>query len=116
MAGLIHVGAWDGREYVGASGRLILFEPQARPFAQLTDNLGGHPDVVLVNAAAGATKRHATMYRLDPDHSSSLIKPTFDAAVGEERVRVTTVDDELAQPRARGSLRRDVRRHAGLRA
>jgi FkbM family methyltransferase len=108
MAGLIHVGAWDGREYVGETRRLMLFEPQQRPFRELMGNLSGKPGVVLINAAAGATKGRATMYRIDPDHSSSLIRvpagclPTHVRANGEEQVRLTTVDDEVAHFDLRG--------------
>jgi FkbM family methyltransferase len=99
MGGLIHVGAWEGHEFVGSSRRLLLFEPQARPFQALMANLNGQVAVTLVNAAAGATPGRATIYRVNPDHSSSLIAPRRDGWFtrdGQEEVRVTTVDDEVA--------------------
>lgn len=106
MAGVIHVGAWNGQEYVGAGRRLLLFEPQARPFTELMANLRDQPGVTLVNAAAGADRGRATMYRVAPDHSSSLLQPrtllhgfSFD---GEEDVKVTTVDDEVAHLQLEG--------------
>jgi FkbM family methyltransferase len=101
MAGLIHVGAWEGREYVDAPPRrLLLFEPQARPFAALAANLGGRPDCWRINAAASSAPGRATMYRLNQDHSSSLLHPGWlrpgFALDGEETVRLTTVDETVA--------------------
>ena len=106
MGGVIHVGAWIGQEYAGSNDRLMLFEPQAGPFHQLMAGFGERPGVILVNAAAGAQPGRATMYRVAPDHSSSLLRPerlldgfTFD---GEEDVKVTTVDAEVAHFRLQG--------------
>ncbi len=99
---VIHVGGWHGDEYADHDGYLLIFEPQARPFAQLQRNLGGRDGVRLVHAAAGAQEDgEATMYRLAPDHSSSLLepgrlRPGF-SRDGTEVVTVTTVDSETAQ-------------------
>ncbi len=105
MGGLIHVGAWDGREYIGDHRRLLLFEPQAAAFAELEANLGDAPNVELVNAAAGAEEGPATMHVFEPNHSSSLLQPLVPrfstpvipeiAYVGTETVTVVTLDGYL---------------------
>lgn len=99
MAGLIHVGAWDGREYVDHDGPLLLFEPQAEAFRALRRNVGMKPNVVLVKAALGSAPGFGEMFTANPDHSSSLLRPkrhldllpriSFD---GREPVRITTLD------------------------
>jgi len=99
MGGIIHIGAWEGEEYIGSGRKLLLFEPQERPFKRLMRNLGSQTGVYLWNYAAGAQAGTATMYRVDPDHSSSLLdpvglRPDFNRA-GEETVYVTTIDDTL---------------------
>ena len=100
MGGVIHVGAWIGAEYAGSGRRLMLFEPQAGPFAQLLAAFRDQPGVILIDAAAGAAPGRATMYRVTPDHSSSLLRPErlLDgfSLDGEEDVKLTTVDDEVA--------------------
>lgn len=101
MTNIIHVGGWDGAEYAIHDGALLIFEPQAGPFAQLERNLGARPGVRLVHAAAGVDDGTATMYRVAPDHSSSLLEPGelrygF-LRNGTETVRVTTVDGEVAR-------------------
>jgi len=103
VSGLIHVGAWDGAEYRGSQGPMVLFEPLADAFAQLQANLGDRKDVLLVRCALGAKPGTAEIYRSTPSHSSSLLSPkekmgivwpevTFD---GREKVRVSTLDDEM---------------------
>ena len=96
MGGIIHVGGWEGLEYVDHDGPLVIFEPQRRAFQALSRNLGDRADVTLVHAAAGARTGHVTMFRVAPDHSSSLIEPgrlpSGHARDGEEDVLITTVD------------------------
>lgn len=107
MAGLIHVGAWDGREYIGDRRRLLLFEPQAKPFALLSRNFAGHLNVELVNAAVGATVGQATMHVFEPSHSSSLLKPRL-ACRATEAVRMVTLDQWLKGREGYGTLRIDT--------
>lgn len=101
MGGLIHVGAWDGEEFRDLDRELLLFEPQARPFRILQRDFAHRPDVWLVNAAAGARAGTATMYRVQPDHSSSLLRPDPAQLIGgfypdgEETVQVTTIDETV---------------------
>jgi FkbM family methyltransferase len=106
MAGIIHIGAWEGQEYIGSAHKLLLFEPQDRPFKQMMKNLADQPGVTLWNYAAGAEKGTATMYRVSPDHSSSMLQPAslrpdfqFD---GEEAVHVVTIDDTIAHLKLAG--------------
>jgi FkbM family methyltransferase len=99
VAGLIHVGAWDGREYAGHEGPLLLFEPQADAFAQLLVNLAHKPGVMAVNCALGSAPGTATMYTAKPSHSSSLLRPERHLVLhpdiefsGHEEVEVDTLD------------------------
>lgn len=105
MGGVIHVGAWTGEEYIGATGRLLLFEPQAEAFRTLRVNC---PHAELVNAACGAETGTATMNTAHPSHSSSLLPCTGDVFAGTETVEVTTVDDHARGRRGYGTLRIDT--------
>lgn len=110
--GVIHVGAWKGLEYRDAEGPLILFEPQAGPFAYLEARFGGREDVELVNVALGAKEGTATMHTAHPDHSSSLLSPrqtrsdiTF---AGTEEVRMVTLDEAMKGKKGFDTLRIDT--------
>jgi FkbM family methyltransferase len=99
VAGLIHVGAWDGREYLRHKGPLLLIEPQAEPFARLEANFAGRDDVEFENVAIGDRNGMATMHTASPSHSSSLLPPqqsgddiTF---AGTERVTLMTLDEVM---------------------
>jgi len=112
MAGLIHCGAWEGLEYRGSTYRLLLFEPQAEPFAALQANFAGCDNVELVNVALGAKDGEATMHTAHPSHSSSLLAPvqcddhiTFE---GSETVKVTTLDKAMKGHRGFDELRIDT--------
>jgi FkbM family methyltransferase len=100
LSGLIHAGAWDGREYVGDERRLLLIEPQADAFRRLSANFNGNPKVTLVNCALGARRGTVEMHLSEPDHSSSILVPkehfrlypdvTFSGET--EKVAVETLD------------------------
>lgn len=100
MAGVIHVGAWDGREYVGTPGPLVLVEPQAGPFNVMRQHLKDRPDVELHQVACGANAGTATLHVAYPDHSSSLLRPKVSERFGgaiqftgkREIVDVVTLD------------------------
>lgn len=117
MAGLVHVGAWDGSEYINSKRRLLLFEPQAEAFGRLRVNLAGHSNVELVNAACGATSGTATMHTARPSHSSSLLTssgpyaaaaPSQTVFDGTERVPLTTLDDAMRGREGFDTLRIDT--------
>lgn len=95
--GIIHAGAWDGREYAHTPPPLLLFEPQTGPFRRLQENC---PHALLVNAACGAKAGKATMHVHRLDHSSSLLAPAHGDFIGTTTVKVTTVD-----ARVKGDLR-----------
>jgi len=73
--GIIHVGAWDGREYLEVPGPLLLIEPQAGPFNVMRERFKDRRDVELHCLAMGAEPGEATMHTAYPDHSSSLLQP-----------------------------------------
>lgn len=77
--GLIHVGAWDGREYLAEAEHsprhLILIEPQSDAYRLLERDFSRFQLVTLVNAACGASEGEVEMYRSKPDHSSSVLAP-----------------------------------------
>lgn len=75
MNGLIHVGAWDGSEYIDDPRYLLLFEPQETAFRRLRANLGGNPKASLWRAACGAAPALKHMYLSLPDDNSSLLEP-----------------------------------------
>jgi len=75
MAGVIHVGAWTGDEYVSARGPLLLIEPQAGPFRVMKVRFHDRSDVEMHQVACGADRGTATLHIAHPDHSSSLLKP-----------------------------------------
>lgn len=75
MSGLIHVGAWDGAEYIDDPRRLLLFEPQRSAFERLRANLGRNPKVNLWQVACGAAPALKHMYSSLPDDNSSLLEP-----------------------------------------
>lgn len=75
MSGLIHVGAWDGAEYLDDPRHLLLFEPQAVAFSRLHANLGQNPKASLWRAACGAEPALKHMYSSLPDDNSSLLEP-----------------------------------------
>jgi FkbM family methyltransferase len=100
MSGIIHVGAWDGREYEEVAGPLLLIEPQAGPFNIMREKFKDRRDVELHCVAAGAEPGEATIHTAYPDHSSSLLHPKvasrFDGAIKFARkvevVRMATLD------------------------
>jgi FkbM family methyltransferase len=115
--GLIHAGAWDGREYLDwqSDEPLICFEPQRRPFAQLQINLGARPNTELWNVALGAEAGTVTMHTAQPDHSSSLLSPTpsdgsdgigFDGST--ETVTMVTLDQVIRDSNGYDTLRIDT--------
>lgn len=72
--GLIHVGAWDGHEYVGDERRLLLIEPQQEAFVALARNVHG-PKAALVRVACGAAHGRALMCSSWPSDNASLLTP-----------------------------------------
>lgn len=103
MSGLIHVGAYDGSEYVRTRRPLILIEPQADAFAELFRNFGKRRTATLFNIACGAAAETREMFVASNRPSSSLLAPkehirlhgdcTFEE---REWVSVTTLDRLLA--------------------
>lgn len=101
--GLIHVGAWDGREYAESCrySPLLLIEPQRAIYRRLAKAMDWRPDTHIVNRACGIEAGEASMYVSHPSHSSSLRRPTgaveafpgitFD--VRRERVKVEPLDE-----------------------
>jgi FkbM family methyltransferase len=75
--GIVHVGAWDGREYEGVGGPLVLIEPQEGPFNVMEQRFRERrlKDVDLYQVACGAERGTATLHVAYPDHSSSLLRP-----------------------------------------
>ena len=98
MAGVIHVGAWTGQEYIGVPGPLLLIEPQSEAFAVLKSRFRARKDVKVVNVAIGAEAGEAVIHTAIPSHSSSLLKPLRsrdDLGIyfeGEELVKVAPLD------------------------
>lgn len=101
--GLIHVGAWNGREYLTEVRHrprpLLLIEPQADAFKLLERDFSGFELVSLVNAACGSEEGEVEMYRSSPSHSSSVLPPKDHLALfpaisfdERERVALTTLD------------------------
>src|SRR5208283_4351105 len=113
MTGIVHVGGWEGVEYLDFAGPLVIFEPQARAFAALQRNLGGRAGVTLVNAAAGAQEVPAVaMYQMSDDQHASLIEPVrmlpgFSRA-GETTVPMVTVDSVMEGRYGFATLRLDT--------
>lgn len=98
MSGIVHVGAYDGAEYLDATEPLLLFEPQPEPFERLMQNMHDHDDVILLNAAAGAKPGMAVLYQVYPDEMSSLFLPVKHAVDPKPiDVNVTTVDAEATR-------------------
>jgi FkbM family methyltransferase len=117
MGGLIHVGAWEGREYEpDHPDRLILIEPQRRPFEVLKSRFSGNRNVVLLNIAAGSENGKAMVHKAEPDHSSSLLEPGVERRdeVGvvftgdPELVFVLRLDKLLINPAGVDTLRIDT--------
>lgn len=108
MSGVIHVGAWDGREYRDDDRRpLLLIEPQRRPFKQLRTLARGLDDVEVVCAAAGARDSDAMINVVEPDHSSSLLA-TGRSTGRQEPVHVRTLDAIVGNRNGYGTLRIDT--------
>lgn len=118
MAGLVHVGAWHGLEFIGDQRRLLLFEPQPEAFEILKQNVAGNPDTEIVNAACGSKAGTATIHVFTPSHSSSLLQPLVPCFstpvidqivyIGTAKVAVTTLDAELASRSGFDELRIDT--------
>lgn len=110
--GLIHVGAWDGREYLDwpSDRKLLLFEPQAEAFDLLCANLGDRLNVDLRMLAVGAEPGTAEMHTVSPSHSSSLLEPGDPrmATGATEAVLVTTLDAALDGSEEYETLRIDT--------
>jgi len=115
MTGIIHVGAWDGREYLDRPGPLILIEPQEGPFNVMEQRFKTRrlKDVDLYQVACGAERGTATLHVAHPDHSSSLLRPKVKSRNGgsikfpgkRQVVDVVTLDSIV-----RGSQRFDTLR------
>jgi FkbM family methyltransferase len=118
MAGLVHVGAWEGLEFIGDQRRLLLFEPYPETFEILKANVAGNPDTEIVNSAVGEKAGTAVLHVFTPSHSSSLLTPLVEcfstpvidkiAYTGMADVKVTTLDIELADREGFDELRIDT--------
>lgn len=102
-AGLIHVGANDGREYLFTHGRMVLIEPQRSAYNRLLANFQERSDVTLLNVALGAAPGVAVLNLAEPDDSSSLLIPRKHLELmpeiafrGTETVPVDTLDNVMA--------------------
>lgn len=101
MGGLIHVGAWDGREYRhlrNADRKVMLFEPQVAPFAELERTYDDYENFELHHCALGTQEGEVTMHTALKTHSSSLLEPRLgcEGFAGTETVRITTLDSVMA--------------------
>lgn len=113
MRGLIHAGAHIGTEYLHERDRpLLLFEPQKAVFERLHRNLGGKPNVTLVNAALGAWHYWTGLnHCVNHDQSSSMRAPKGVHNIfpdyrfeGTETVQVITLDSYMASLNGSRSL------------
>lgn len=122
--GLIHVGAWDGKEYLRKVDRiashggraqwdgkrpLLLVEPQKQAFARLRRNFKRHENVTCVRCALGAAQGKGRLHTAHPTHSSSLLAPAETTRIfphvvfdGTERVTIDTLDNVIAGLGAQG--------------
>jgi FkbM family methyltransferase len=103
----------------GYRGRMACFEPLAVPFAALQERVRGDAQVVTVQAAVGAVPGEGMMHVAGNAEASSLL-PALPRmaevapearAVGQEGVRVTTIDEALPawlQPQDRVFLKVDA--------
>jgi FkbM family methyltransferase len=118
MAGLVHVGAWEGLEFIGDQRRLLLFEPYPETFEILKANVAGNPCTEIVNSAVGEKAGTAVLHVFTPSHSSSLLTPLVEcfstpvidkiAYTGQFEVDVTTLDVELVKRDPFDELRIDT--------
>lgn len=115
MAGVIHVGAWTGDEYLDVPGPLILIEPQRGPFNVMQRHFRDRrfKDVDLVQVACGAESGTAVLHAAYPDHSSSLLKPKVNERFGGS-VKFTG-DREVVDVRTLDSIVRGSNRYDTLR-
>jgi FkbM family methyltransferase len=125
VRGLIHVGAWDGKEYLRRTvdaisshgGRtkwhddrpLLLIEPQKQAFAKLRRNFRRYETATCVRCALGAERGEGLLHTAHPTHSSSLLAPAetmriFPGVIfdGSEPVRIDTLDHLISAMDAKG--------------
>jgi FkbM family methyltransferase len=94
-AGIIHLGAHDGREVPSyrqlGFGKIILVEPHPVWAAALRQ---AHPDLAVIEAAVGRYAGTPLLHITDPPEASSLLTP-YDLQVTEEVEVVGAQLDEL---------------------
>lgn len=97
-SGIIHVGAHDGHEYAETppAVRLLLVEPQEKPYAALSAAFRGRPNTELARVACGSQEGVAVIHLAEPSESSSLLVPSGGGEVvfdGREVVTVLPLDE-----------------------
>lgn len=83
--------------FLHLGARVIAFEPQHDCMDELQARIGPHPRLVSVNAAVGASAGRSTFYINEQRAASSLVKEWQGEVVGTMDVRVTTLDDAIAE-------------------
>ena len=100
MKGIIHIGANDGREYVGTTRLTLLFEPVPSAFDRLVKNLGDNPNCVLIDLALGSETKVTSINLADNNaESSSILEPLIHTKTmphihfgGKLDIQMTTLD------------------------
>jgi FkbM family methyltransferase len=122
---IVHAGTFFGDFLPALSAartdgaRVWAFEPGSENFrcAQVTITLNGLENVVLTNAALGASTRRALLQTTDREGvplggaSRLLANPLGGGPQSKEKVRVLTLDEALASDRRVGVLHLDVEGH-----
>lgn len=100
----------------GYDGRILSFEPLSRSYAALAEAASHDPAWEAINAALGAEPGVATIHRSVSDDFSSLLSNTALQAtvrpqsqvIGQETVRVVTVDDAIGTRGTNVGVKLDV--------
>ncbi|HEV7572729.1 MAG TPA: FkbM family methyltransferase [Thermoanaerobaculia bacterium] len=100
MATILDVGANDGVSAIKfrdafPAATIHAFEPVTETFAILKRNVEKHKGIYSHQMALGAAPGTAQIYLTEHSTMCSLVRP--DAPLGEETVRVTTIDDFAAE-------------------
>lgn len=102
MKGLIHVGANDGREYMGTERQVLLFEPLEEAFDRAVEMHKDNENVAIVNLAMGDNEGFQLIsmnVASNNQESSSMLSPRKHLEIfpnikfiGVETVSMTSLD------------------------
>ena len=100
MKGLIHIGANDGREYVGTNRLTWLIEPLTAPHERLAEIHQGNANIIAAQFALGASEGRVKLHLANNGQcSSSILSPHKHLEImpnihfeGTEEVNMTTLD------------------------